>query len=309
MISIIICSRKSDISVELKESISSTIGVDFEVIVIDNSLNNHSIFEAYNLGAKQAINPYLCFIHEDVSLVNSIFGWGKALENKLSDKKVGVVGIAGADIVTRIPAPWSAYRFAKRMNLIQGKADDSGNLTFEKRFLPANVADNFLPVVLLDGVFLAMRKDIFDEISFNENLGGFHGYDFDISLQSCIAGYQNYVMYEKIVLTHYSLGNINQYYYENLIKVFRLFEKHFPILTGQSLDEVPNVFNIERKQLRRLCLNLMKVGFSYTDMICLFKYYSRLIKLPSYIYVIYYWLFSTIYLFRFRCIKQRRLKV
>ena len=169
MISIIVCSRSADISSELKESISSTIGVDFEIIVIDNSLNTYSIFEAYNLGARQAVSPYLCFIHEDVSFSNSSFGWGGALENKLSNKKVGVIGVAGADIVTRIPAPWSSYRFAKRMNLIQGKSIDNGDLIFEKRFLPVGVADSFFSVVLLDGVFLAMRKDIFNEISFNDN--------------------------------------------------------------------------------------------------------------------------------------------
>ena len=66
MTSIIICSRKSEVSLELKESISSTIGVDFEIVVIDNSHNKYSIFEAYNLGAKRATNPYLCFIHEDI---------------------------------------------------------------------------------------------------------------------------------------------------------------------------------------------------------------------------------------------------
>lgn len=309
MISIIVCSRSADISSELKKSISSTIGVDFEIIVIDNSLNTYSIFEAYNLGARQAVSPYLCFIHEDVSFSNSSFGWGGALENKLSNKKVGVIGVAGADIVTRIPAPWSSYRFAKRMNLIQGKAIDNGDLIFEKRFLPVGVADSFLPVVLLDGVFLAMRKDIFNEISFNENFTGFHGYDFDISLQSCVAGYENYVMYEKILLTHYSLGNINKYYYENLIKVFKLFESHLPILNGLSLQRGYDISAIEYKQIRRFCLNLMKSGFSYKEVMRTFKYYSRLIKLPIYISVIYHCFFSIVYLCRFKYVKQRRLKV
>ena len=304
MISIIVCSRKSDVSLELKESISSTIGLDFEFVVIDNSHNNYSIFEAYNLGAKRATNPYLCFIHEDVSFSKSSFGWGVLLENKLLDKKVGVVGVAGSDIVTRTPAPWSSYRFGKRMNIFQGKKGDDGILKFEKRILNCDVIEEFLPGVLLDGVFLAMRKDIFPKISFDEKLFGFHGYDFDISLQSYVSGYENYVMYSDVLLTHYSLGNINKDYYENLIKVFRKYESYFPILVGLTAQKGCDIKTIELKQIRRFSLNLMKTGFSKTDVICKLKYYVRLLKIPRYIYVLLYLYLSVVYLFRFKYKKR-----
>lgn len=304
MTSIIICSRKSEVSLELKESISSTIGVDFEIVVIDNSHNKYSIFEAYNLGAKRATNPYLCFIHEDVSFSNSTFGWGRLLENKLSDKKVGVVGVAGSDIVTRIPAPWSSYRFGKRMNIFQGKKGDDGILKFEKRLLPRDINEEFLPVVLLDGVFLAMRKDILSKISFDETLLGFHGYDFDISLQSHVYGYDNYVMYKSLQLTHYSLGNINKDYYENLIKVFRKFESYLPILVGLTAQKECDINAIELKQIRRFSLNLMKSKFSKNDVICQLKYYVRLLKMPRHIYILLYLYLSVVYFFRFKYKKQ-----
>lgn len=50
MISCIICSRRLDISAELKENIASTIGREYELVVIDNSKNERSIYGAYNHG-------------------------------------------------------------------------------------------------------------------------------------------------------------------------------------------------------------------------------------------------------------------
>ena len=66
MISIIICSRKPDISDVLKQNIKETIGTDYELIVIDNSHNKYSIFSAYNEGLTLASGDVLCYMHEDL---------------------------------------------------------------------------------------------------------------------------------------------------------------------------------------------------------------------------------------------------
>ena len=71
MISIIICSRTPDISQELKQNIGTTIGCDYELVVVDNSSNDHSIFSAYNEGAEKAKSELLCFMHEDVLKMQS----------------------------------------------------------------------------------------------------------------------------------------------------------------------------------------------------------------------------------------------
>ena len=60
MISIIICSRTPDISRELKQNIATKIGCDYELVVIDNSSNGHSIFSAYNEGVEKAKGELLC---------------------------------------------------------------------------------------------------------------------------------------------------------------------------------------------------------------------------------------------------------
>ena len=45
MISIIICSMNPDISAELRQNIADTIGCEYELVVIDNSRNQLSIFQ------------------------------------------------------------------------------------------------------------------------------------------------------------------------------------------------------------------------------------------------------------------------
>ncbi len=284
MISIVICSRSNNIPLSLQRSISATIGVEYELVVIDNSKNQFSIFQAYNVGVQKAKYSYICFLHEDVEFVADFLNWGKYLIEILSDENTGVVGVAGSDIITRIPAPWSFYRPAKNMNIIQGIRNNQGELFFEQRCLPHGNRERFLPIILLDGVFLAMRKQLFDEIHFDEQISGFHAYDFDITLQSYFHGYQNYVMYDNIRLRHFSLGNIDKNYYENLIKVFNKHEKDLSILFYKNKKKWHNICAIERKQLRRFCLSLLKKGFSKKYVIEMFSYYSKLINLPNFKY-------------------------
>ena len=94
MISCIICSRQPDISAELKENIVSTIGCEYELVVVDNSKNEYSIFSAYNEGVRRAKGDILCFMHEDILFYNK--GWGFSIIShckKYSD--VGVLGVYG----------------------------------------------------------------------------------------------------------------------------------------------------------------------------------------------------------------------
>ncbi len=70
MLSIIICSRTSDISSEMRENFPNAIGTEYEWVIIDNSKLDYSIFLAYNMGVKKASGDICCFIH-DVILFHS----------------------------------------------------------------------------------------------------------------------------------------------------------------------------------------------------------------------------------------------
>ena len=94
MISIIICSRKTDISKSQQINLSETIGSAFEIICIDNSENKYSIFQAYNLGASQAKFPFLCFIHDDIIFQTA--NWGINLIQHFEDSEFGLIGVVSS---------------------------------------------------------------------------------------------------------------------------------------------------------------------------------------------------------------------
>ncbi len=62
MLSIIICSISPERLQEISQNIHATIGVEHEIIAIDNREKCWSIARAYNEGARQARYPYLFFV-------------------------------------------------------------------------------------------------------------------------------------------------------------------------------------------------------------------------------------------------------
>ena len=82
MISIIICNRKKVLDPKLENNIKSTIGIEYEIINIDNSDNRYNIFQAYNKGIQKSKYPYICFMHDDI-LYHTV-NWGKNIIDYLA---------------------------------------------------------------------------------------------------------------------------------------------------------------------------------------------------------------------------------
>jgi hypothetical protein len=102
MISVIICSRSTNQT--LVNNIEATIGVPYEVILIDNSNNEHSICTAYNLGVKKSKYATLCFMHDDIAYQSN--NWGNAVLNHFNNEQVNAIGIAGTPYYSFMPGPW-----------------------------------------------------------------------------------------------------------------------------------------------------------------------------------------------------------
>jgi GT2 family glycosyltransferase len=271
MLSIIVCSRNTKLTEKFVENIDKTIGVAYEIIFIDNSKNAYSIFSAYNAGFSKSKYPYLCFVHDDVLFHTQ--NWGEKLIAHLQPQETGIIGFAGGDLATRVPASWSTL--TPIINVIQ--SDRSGKKTSKIIQRPENYDQTKHSAVLLDGVCLCMKRELMKRIKFDENLSGFHGYDFDISIQSTVAGYTNYVIYD-IELEHFSRGKTDASYYRNLIAVFKKWEKFLP-LTGKSIDKDQcRVLPVtEEGSLMRLIKKMIRKGFTTKEIVSETAYYSTLI--------------------------------
>ncbi len=213
MLSIIISSYQPEYYDNLLKNINETIGDDFkyEVIQIWNP-DLMGITEAYNKGAEKARFDYLLFTHEDILFHTR--NWGHELLKHLEDPNIGIVGIAGSSYVPCAPSGWyiSDSKYNSIYCIQNNNKKDRPNVidTFHKK-------EGKKRVFALDGVFLATKKQTYKEVRFNEKIKGFHGYDLDFSLRMA-ENYENYVI-NNILIEHFSDGNPDQKWFDNLIQV------------------------------------------------------------------------------------------
>jgi hypothetical protein len=200
MISILICSVNPDYLQRVTDNISQTIGVDYELLVQDNRKENQPLCTVYNKLAAQSKFPFLLFLHEDVAFQTK--NWGKLLLDQLTNNaQRGVVGIAGSAYKSVIPSGW--FTGLKDKDFFNIVHDDKGKI---KKIIDAHDPTLIAAEVkVLDGVFLACHKSVWEDVRFNDDLlKGFHFYDIDFSIRASDK-YKNIVM-RNIDLIHYTKG-------------------------------------------------------------------------------------------------------
>ena len=218
MISCIICSRRPDISAELKENIASTIGCEYELVVIDNSKNEYSIFSAYNEGVRRAKGDILCFMHEDI--IYHTDEWGKQIEEVFQQNhEYGLFGLAGSQLLPKEPTPWCSTLFSVSTMYSENVPTVASTFVDINRLI--------VPVVAVDGVWMCIPRSMFNQIYFDESYEGFHMYDIDTCLQVIKAGYKVGVL-TTISVFHSSDGNYNTQWFNNMERCWKKWENLLP---------------------------------------------------------------------------------
>ena len=203
VISIIVCSIKPSLLEDFRINVEKTIGAAYELIVIDNRNSSKGLCQVYNEGLHQASHDLICFCHEDILFNTS--DWGIELK-KVFDKHtdLGLVGVCGATYKSAYPTPWiSVPTDYYRANITQEERDGS----LSHRQILGN--GDYSGVVVLDGCFIAGKKEIFEEYRWNESLlKNFHLYDMDICLR---VGEKHVIaVCNNIGLIHRSLGGFDK---------------------------------------------------------------------------------------------------
>lgn len=263
MLSLIICSREPDISQVLKENIRETIGIQYELIILDNSQNKYSIFSAYNEGVERAKYSYLCFMHEDI--LYHTLDWGTKVVNHFMDSKAGIIGVAGGHYMPDIPASWASAKVESK-NILQSSIENGEKIIqpdIELGYFKGRIA---IEVTAVDGVWFCMPKKLFQLVTFDEKtFKGFHCYDLDICFQVRQKGYKVQVV-SNILLEHFSGGNWNEDWLSNSIIFHKKWSHSLPQIAGVELNDeeqkVRTTFVAERfeslKELNRLKTEIKK---------------------------------------------------
>lgn len=227
MISIIICSIRKELRAQVKENISATIGLeDYEVIVIENEITNYPIAKAYNIAAKQAKYPFLCFVHEDILFHTN--NWGALLIKHFETTNARLIGMLGCTVKTKSPGSVYIYEsHFNRQNQLQRYPGKKVVHCYENP-LQEQVSE----VCILDGLFIAATKKAWEETQFSEDyLKGFHGYDIDFSLKNAVLG-KVVVVYD-ILLEHFSFGSFSKEWVKTQLLLTKKWNKQLPFSAGK----------------------------------------------------------------------------
>jgi glycosyltransferase involved in cell wall biosynthesis len=280
MMSIIICSRSQFISNDLVENIKSTIGCKYELIIINNSDNQFSIFQAYNIGIEKSIGEYLCFMHDDILIHSN--DWGKVV-NRIFEENLdfGLIGVAGAKIKTKIPNGWwDCEEKYKSVNIIQHFRN--GNV--EKQCI--GFEDTmFNEVVFIDGVFMVLRKKT--NFFFNQDYSGFHNYDFNISFEILKKGFKLGVTNE-ILIEHFSTGVLDKDWLKSTINMHKRYRMFLPTATTRvdfvkmeifgGKRFINHCFRIEgRKKVYMYFFSIFNLNLFSKSQFSLLKYFTKAI--------------------------------
>lgn len=201
VISIIICSRNHSELQKVLLNVETTIGVEFEPVVIDNSNGQYTIFEAYNLGINLSKGDLLCFMHEDIAFETQ--DWGKRVVKIFgANSNLGLLGVAGASYKPSVPSGWSfpeACTDTMYMNIVQHRKGGEPSSTVYNN--PRN--EVLSKVASVDGVWFCTTREVVKNIKFDDStFNNFHCYDIDFSL-SVLQKYDVAVTFD-VLIHHFS---------------------------------------------------------------------------------------------------------
>lgn len=217
------CSRKGPESTTHHDHIMRTSGCRSEYIGIDNRDNIHSLASAYNTGVKQAQGDVLVFVHDDVFFLKE--NWGGIILNKFTaNPSLGLIGLAGT---THLPQKAGSWASGGRQFL-------TGHVVHEISHKDGQILSVYnknrkdTPVAVVDGLFMAIPRLLFESISFDEKLfDHFHFYDLDICMQ--INQNHTIIVTYDILVKHLSAGNYDKIWKKYSQKFQRKHKSRLPI--------------------------------------------------------------------------------
>ena len=272
MISIIICSRLSKINNELFQNIEETVGCPYECIIVNNLENKYSIFEAYNFGISKSKGDFLCFIHDDI-LIHTL-DWGIVIKNIFKkDHQIGLIGVAGSKIKTKIPSPWwNCPEDQKVVNILQHYPDK------DKVKMISGFQNNLdTEVVVIDGVFMVMRKD--NRIQFDRTITGFHNYDLNVSFECKKHGYK-VIVTKQIFIEHYSTGKLSSEWIKSVYRIHKKYKDILPLKSKlrnvEKSTEIANAINFIEE-----CIKYKTYGIAFLTwgkLFCLYPNFKWQLK-------------------------------
>lgn len=125
---------------------------------------------ACNQGARASKYPFLCFIHNDVTILKK--GWLKIISNILkTEESIGIAGLYGHQKIRK-----------------------NGSCPGRTKVCGGELKLPFVNAVDIDSLCIVMQKEFFDSMNGFDEVYRMHGFCADFVLRSIKAGYRNVVV-------------------------------------------------------------------------------------------------------------------
>jgi GT2 family glycosyltransferase len=197
------------------------------------SSGNIEIIE-YNRALKETKNSIVVFCHDDIILSK---GWDRKILKHFDKTDYGILGMAGTTDIDDSGRWWTDMN--KMVGIV---THSSGGKTWDSKY-SNNFGDKVVETVMLDGLFFVAHKDRIKK-TFNEDIKGFHFYDFDFTFNNHLDGVKVGVMFD-IKITHKSVGETNEQWEENRKQFREIHSKNLPYNLNVNL-------NYDDKPLKKL---------------------------------------------------------
>jgi len=206
---------------KFKDYITKSCGINnVEVIPFENP-GTHSLTEAHDYILKNASNDIVVLCHDDIRVKTK--KWGKKVIDHFKNSDYGIIGVAGTFDYPKSGMWWENRK--TMVGCVNHKHPET-NKEYSSKY-SSLVGDNIIPVVSLDGLFMAVDKNKI-KYSFNTDVKGFHFYDVDFTIGNYLQGVKVGCV-TNIRVLHYSIGKTNEEWESNRIKFTKRWEEFLPV--------------------------------------------------------------------------------
>ncbi len=220
----VICSTQYE-NDNYRDYLKNSSGIkDVEVLMYVND-GQWSLAEIYNRGMQDSKYDIVVFVHDDLEFDTK--NWGrKVVQNFSLNPDYSIFGVAGAPTIGESGCWWDPKQNMRGIvNHTDGQKKWTSNFSVD-------VGNQPIPVVVLDGLFIAVHKDP-ELLPFDEDFTGFHFYDIPFTFRNYVEGF-NIAVFTNIRITHLSVGQTNQQWELNRQKFVTKYNSNLPLVLDEN---------------------------------------------------------------------------
>ncbi len=193
----------------------------FKKINVIEKINNgdKSLSQVYNEILDESETDIVLLCHDDIYFDTN--SWYPKLIKHFEKSDYGIIGMAGT---TNMPS--SGQWWEDRRKMVGIVNHEHQGKKWESKYADS-LGNSISPVVVLDGLFLAVSKNRIKK-RFNEEFKGFHFYDIPFCFENFLEGVKLGVI-TNIRITHKSIGATNQQWEEKRQLFEQKYKDNLPI--------------------------------------------------------------------------------